>query len=128
MINDKSRSYGKTKRVDIETLRRCFQNPALANVTYAALFGSRAEGNGRPQSDYDIAVYGDDKHFGKWGMQAEVWGILSNLCGVDDCDLDIVDLAAAPRSLLESIAKKHILLKGDSHGFSELLGKLAAGR
>jgi predicted nucleotidyltransferase len=42
----------------INTLRRC-------GVTRAVLFGSRAKGNYRDNSDIDIAVWGDDVNIGR---------------------------------------------------------------
>ena len=42
-----------------------------ANVTEAVIFGSRAKGNWRENSDIDIAVWGQDINLGKLSLDLE---------------------------------------------------------
>ena len=128
MLNDKDRRYGITKILSLQHLKKCLQDESFDFLEYAVLFGSRAVGNAHLQSDYDIAVYAKPDQKPKWGTAAEVWGVLGRRCGLDDCDLDIVDLATAPKGLLDSIAEGYKILKGDKDGFSELLAKLRRSR
>lgn len=122
IADEKSRWYGRTPDLSIEKLRECFADPALKEVNYAVLFGSRAVGKVTPQSDYDLAVYGEGEF--PWGVQSLVWDVMTRRCGLADCDLDVVDLRSAGEVLLGSVTEAYVMLKGEKDGFSRLLAEL----
>ncbi len=126
ILEEKSRRYGRTPEVSIGKLRECLADPELSRVRYAVLFGSRAAGSAGPQSDYDLAVYGDEKF--PWGIQSAVWDVLTRQCGLSDCDLDVVDLRHADSALLGSVAQAYVVLKGEKDGFSRFLAGLRSDR
>lgn len=122
LFDEKSRRYGRTKLLSLEALQECFRDPELEGVEYAVLFGSRAAGSATARSDYDLAVYATGEY--PWGIQSAVWDTLTRRCGVEDCDLDVVDLRRAGAALLGSVAEAYVMLKGEKDGFSRLLAQL----
>jgi uncharacterized protein len=67
--------------------------PALRmrGVVHAALFGSRARGNARPESDTDILIEIDpEAHIGVWGYA----GLKEYIAGLFDGPVDVVDREA----------------------------------
>ena len=67
MFYEKSRIYGTTKRLDIETLKKLFNDERLSFVKVALLFESRAERKEHLRSDYDFALLMDEKADDGWG-------------------------------------------------------------
>ncbi len=60
-------------------------------VAHAALFGSRARGDARPDSDTDIMIEIDpDSHVGVW----EYVGLKEYISGLFDGSVDVVDREA----------------------------------
>jgi len=121
MINDKSRTYGKTKEISAEQLKALFDTQRLSYLDVIVLFGSRANGTATRQSDYDFAVYGDSSD-APFGLQAKAWMDLSMLMGVSEYDIDVVDLASIDTLMKDSIKNGFIVLKGKRDDVSRLLG------
>ena len=70
-------------------------------VLEAYLFGSRARGQARPDSDIDVAVYVDEMadDEGHWGYRAELTTDLMAALGADDVDIDcLVEAGVLPRA------------------------------
>lgn len=76
------------------------------NVRKAVLFGSRARGNHRPQSDYDIAVYLLSQPFQE---ELQLRGQLDDLDTLYKIDLVIVDQFVEP-ALLENIEAEGVVI------------------
>lgn len=81
-----------------------------AEILEAYLFGSRARGQARPDSDIDVAVYIDEERAedGDWGYRAELATALMAALGVDD--VDIVVLNRAPVLLYHRVLRDGVRL------------------
>jgi predicted nucleotidyltransferase len=121
MINYKSRIYGKTKEISLEQLKELCKTQRLSYLDVILLFGSRANGTARRQSDYDFAVYGDSSD-APFGLQAKAWMDLSMVMDVSEYDIDVVDLANIDDLMKDSIKSGFIVLKGEMDDISGLLG------
>lgn len=71
----------------------------------AVLFGSRARGDHRPQSDYDIAIYPR----GSFAKLTQLYALLDDLDTLYKIDLVIVD-AQTDAALLDNIEKEGVLI------------------
>lgn len=69
-----------------------------AGVHFALLFGSRAEGRARPDSDVDIAYWGPPG-LDEWDLRAQLPGVV-----------DLVDLRRAPDQLAGRISLTGIVI------------------
>ena len=78
---------------------------AREEVLEAYVFGSRAGGRARRNSDVDVAVYVDEAraHDGIWGYQAELATALMVTLGTDD--VDVVLLNRAPILLYHRVLR-----------------------
>ena len=122
MINYKNRIYGITKEIDTQELEMLFQKPEAWFIEVALLFGSRVTGTAHSRSDYDFALFMNQSADEGWGLKAKAYTLLSDLLGLDDCDIDIVDLKMADKVILDSIKEGFIILKGNKDDISRLLG------
>ncbi len=120
MLNYKNRVYGRTKEIDIETLRLAFSDKKLNFISIALLFGSRALKKNHLKSDYDFACIMKNLPTQTWGAKAEAYNIIGDILGVDDCDFDIVDITQADNVTLNSIKEGYIILKGNKDEISRL--------
>jgi predicted nucleotidyltransferase len=80
------------RRMDRETIiARLRENETelrARGVTHAALFGSRARGDARPDSDTDIMIEIDpEAHIGVWGYA----GLKEYIASLFDGPVDVVD-------------------------------------
>jgi|SRR3954451_12533815 len=89
----------------IEALRGALRG--RQDVRVALLFGSRARGKARPDSDADVAVEGRD--LDRLGLAAD----LSEAAGVE---VDVVDLSRAGYPLLNAVLRDGILLHEGERG------------
>ena len=78
---------------------------AREEVLDAYVFGSRARGKARPDSDLDIAVYVDEARAcdGVWGYRAELATALMSALGTND--VDVVVLNRAPILLYHRVLR-----------------------
>ena len=78
---------------------------AREEVLEAYVFGSRARGQARPDSDLDVAVFVDEAraHHGVWGYRAELATALMAALGTDD--VDVVVLNRAPILLYHRVLR-----------------------
>jgi len=85
------------------------------NITLVVMFGSRATGKARAQSDTDIAVLADHPlTITEKGQVAEEAG---RMLGVSEDTIDIADIWRAPPLLQHEIAQNGKLLHGDAFDF-----------
>ncbi len=79
-------------------------------VLEAYLFGSRAQGRQRPESDVDVAVYVDEARAedGCWGYRAMLTTELMTALATDD--VDVVVLNRAPALLYHRVLRDGVLL------------------
>jgi uncharacterized protein len=91
-----------------EIIARLKENEAALRsrgVSHAALFGSRARGDNRPDSDIDIMIEIDpEAHIGVWGYV----GLKEYIAALFDGPVDVVDREAlksyvAPAATADSI-------------------------
>jgi predicted nucleotidyltransferase len=86
------RMFCYIRRMDRETIiARLRENETelrARGVTHAALFGSRARGDARPDSDTDIMIEIDpEAHIGVWGYA----GLKEYIASLFDGPVDVVD-------------------------------------
>ncbi len=78
-----------------EKLNRVFHIYPQIKLVY--LFGSQARGEGGPLSDYDFAIYLDEKDPKKmFDTKLELMGKLSGILGTDNVDIAILNLSEMP--------------------------------
>ncbi len=126
MLQDKNRIYGKTKKLDITTLKKLFHDNRLSFVKIALLFGSRSKKEEHLKSDYDFALLMDKKADEGWGVKAKAYSLISEILGLDECDFDIVDLEGASSTIIASIKESFIILKGNKNEVSRIFAKYGA--
>ena len=86
-------------------------------IRLAILFGSRAAGTARPDSDIDIALLADEPL--SPAVKLELAEVIAGELG---CPVDIVDLYAAGEPILGQALKGKRLL-GDSETYAKLLNR-----
>ena len=116
----RKRVFSKTKEISKEELIEKFNDLKFDYVTIALLFGSRANGTYNPKSDYDFAILVKDDFEVSWGSISKVWNDIGAIFNIPEYDYDIVDLAHANRSIINSIKDNYILLKGDEKELQRL--------
>jgi len=126
ILQEKNRIYGKTKKVDITTLKKLFHDNRLSFIKVALLFGSRSKKEEHLKSDYDFALLMDKKADEGWGVKAKAYSLISEILGLDECDFDIVDLDGASSTIIASIKESFIILKGDKDEVSRIFAKYGA--
>ncbi|WOE70322.1 nucleotidyltransferase domain-containing protein [Hydrogenimonas thermophila] len=123
MFCEKNRIYGTTKKLDIDTLKKLFNDKRLSFVKVALLFGSRADGRENLKSDYDFALLMDKEADDGWGVKAKAYDLIGQIFDLDECDFDIVDLSCANSGIIESIKNSFIILKGSEDEVSRIFAK-----
>ncbi len=121
LIDEKSRVYGRTKALSIDTLKNAFTSAEADFIEVALLFGSRALERQHPRSDYDFALLMNENSDAPWGVKAKAYNLIEDLLGLDSCDIDIVDLKNADPVVKESIKEGYVILKGNKDAISRLL-------
>ena len=122
MMNYKTRTYGTTKELSIDTMKVAFCDKKADFIKAALLFGSRALGRQHHKSDYDFALLMSEDTDAPWGVKSKAYIVLEELLKLDDCDIDIVDLNHMDGVIKDSIKEGFIILKGDEDEISRLLG------
>ena len=106
--------------VEIEHLRslpRAQQHAGFAGLQVALLFGSVARGRARPDSDVDLAVFGDVDPLALSGALSTV------LCR----EVDVVRIEGAPIPLLDSIVREgHVAFERTPGAAATLRSRLLA--
>ncbi len=121
MINERQRSYGSTKEIDIDTLISVFNSEKFKYVKLAVLFGSRASGSAHKRSDYDFALLLEEDDALAWGIVSKAWSDIGSELGLKEIDYDVVDMSRLTAELKSSIKESYIVLKGDADDISRLL-------
>ena len=121
MLNEKQRYYGKTKVLELETLKSTFTSKSFDYLTMVLLFGSRALGTHHDRSDYDFAVYYEDTESEGWGMLSKVWVDIGEVFKLDEVDYDVIDLSTVTPEMKQSISKGYIVLKGSEDDILRVL-------
>ncbi len=122
MLNDKNRFYGRTKNIDLDTLKDIFNSEKFAYVDIALLFGSRAVGNFHERSDYDFAIYAKKEKENPWGLFSKIWFEIGSCFKLNEIDYDVINLDEATDTMKKSIQKGYIILKGSEDDISRILG------
>ncbi len=122
MMNYKTRIYGTTKELSVDTMKAAFSDKKVDFIKIALLFGSRALGRQHNKSDYDFALLMSEDTDAPWGVKSKAYIVLEELLQLDDCDIDIVDLNNMDNVVKDSIKEGFIILKGDEDEISRLLG------
>ena len=122
MMNYKTRIYGTTKELSVDTMKAAFSDKKADFIKTALLFGSRALGRQHNKSDYDFALLMSEDTDAPWGVKSKAYIVLEELLQLDDCDIDIVDLNNMDNVVKDSIKEGFIILKGDEDEISRLLG------
>ena len=96
------------ERENVDSLIIKHLSEALAareEILEAYLFGSRARGEARPESDVDVAVYIDEAlaDDGHWGYRAELTTYL--MVALDTNEVDVVVLNEAPILLYHRVLR-----------------------
>jgi len=91
-------------------LKNCFVKQS--NISFAFLFGSRANGSYNSQSDWDFAVWiNNPSDIERLIEKEQLRQQLAKLLKTDK--IDIVDLQSASLSIMSSVVEEGIILKGD---------------
>ncbi|MBU4360586.1 nucleotidyltransferase domain-containing protein [Patescibacteria group bacterium] len=92
----------------IKKVKPIFEKNPVIKLVY--LFGSQANGNTGPMSDYDFAIYLDEKDKTKmFEIKLELIGKLSLILKTDNIDVVILNLTESPE-LKYDIIKQGILI------------------
>ncbi len=84
-------------------------------IRLAILFGSRATGGARPESDIDLALLGHEPL-----SKTTIVELIEAISGEFGCPVDIVDLYDVPQPITGE-AFKGVRLLGDNRTYAELL-------
>ncbi len=85
-----------------------------SDITFALLFGSRANGKIHPQSDWDFAVWFKNYSVNERFIQKEqLRQQLAQRLKTNSHEIDVIDLQSASLSLMSSVVADGIILKGD---------------
>ncbi len=96
------------KQEIIKKVKPIFESNSAIKLAY--LFGSQANGNTGPMSDYDFAVYLDEKDKNKmFEIKLELMGKLSLVLKSDNIDVVVLNLTESPE-LKYDIIKNGILI------------------
>jgi len=64
-------------------------------ITFALLFGSRANSQNNSQSDYDIAILADNRIKYSWGVLSKAYNDIGEVLNIAEYDYDVVNLEKA---------------------------------
>ena len=95
---------------------------SIPGISVLVVFGSRARGTHRPDSDLDVAVLPDGSHQGsRWHLQADVAVSLADLSSSPEGRVDVVFLDAAPVALRQRIMEHgRVLINRDPEAWKAL--------
>lgn len=89
----------------VEALRKALRG--RTDVRLALLFGSRAKGRARPDSDADVAVLGKD---------LDLWKLTADLSHAAGVEVDVVDLKDPGYPLLNVLLRDAVVLHEGERG------------
>jgi len=85
-----------------------------SNISFAFLFGSRANGSYNFQSDWDFAIWiNNSSEIERLIEKEQLRQQLAKLLKTNIDKIDIVDLQSASLSIMSSVVEDGIILKGD---------------
>ena len=87
-------------------------------VRVAILFGSIVSGNRRPDSDLDLALYGERALSSALKMD-----IMEKLASIAKCPIDLIDMRSVGEPLLGEILTKGERILGSNAEFASLLSR-----
>ncbi|MBI2487565.1 MAG: nucleotidyltransferase domain-containing protein [Deltaproteobacteria bacterium] len=89
-------------------LKKVFQNHPEIKLVY--LFGSQAKGEAGPLSDYDFAIYFDEKDpKNMFDIKLELMDQLSRILGTDKVEIAILNLSEMPEFKFNVISEGHLI-------------------
>lgn len=92
----------------LEAIRQLFNNFPVVKLAY--LFGSQVKGNTGPLSDYDFALYLDEKRKKqRFNKRLELMGELSKLLGTDKIDVLILNDTESPELKYQIITEGKLI-------------------
>lgn len=84
-------------------------------IGVAYVFGSHARGTEGPQSDYDFAIYADERDRNKlFRLELAVRGELSQALGTDAIDLVVLNTTASPELKYAIIQEGEVLIEREA--------------
>ena len=97
----------------MQTILEQFFNQQL-NITFALLFGSRAKGTNKPESDWDFAIWFENQadEMSRLLAKEELRQQLAKLLKINADKIDIVDLQTASLSISSTVVEEGVVLKG----------------
>lgn len=94
--------------LDLKALESIFKQYPQVKLVY--FFGSKASGKAGPLSDYDFAVYLDEKDFKKrFGIRLNLLDKLSRLLKTDNIDLAVINDIQSPELKYSIIASGKLI-------------------
>ena len=84
------------------------------HISFALLFGSRANGTTHSQSDWDFAIWFQNSSINERLFQKEqLRQQLAQLLKMNSDEIDVIDLRSASLSLKSSVVADGVVLKGE---------------
>jgi len=121
MLNDKSRFYGKTRKIDSIEFQKVFNSSDFDYLDVVLLFGSRAIGDFHERSDYDFAVLVNTNSKDEWGLLSKVWNDIGCIFSLSEIDYDVIDLENLTDEMKDSINRGYEIIKGKEDDISRIL-------
>lgn len=111
--------HSEDMRIDLENLKEGLKKIRQKHpIKFVVLFGSRAAGNARDESDFDIAVFlDDDTRLFSHPAFGDLLKFFTETLGVFEDRIDLTDLKYADILLRYEITSEGILLFGNENEY-----------
>lgn len=104
----------KNNNLNIKVLESIFKQYPQVKLVY--FFGSRASGKAGPLSDYDFAVFLDEKDFKKrFDIRLDLLDKFSRLLKTDNIDLSVLNDIRSPELKYSIIASGQLIYKEEPY-------------